>query len=278
MTAKQKKEILPLPAKGGEGRGEGSTSEPLAVRESFVSQYPLKAQTEWPKVRVGDICDAVNGRAFKSTEWREAGIPIIRIQNLKDREAPFNYFDGDLTDAHRVRSGDLLFAWSGTPGTSFGAHIWSSEDGALNQHIFNIRFDRTAIDVRYLCYALNQNAVPHGTSHLVLVSAEDTTPFGLEQSSFSDAPFLTSGSFAVGFRPLDARTNLFRTPLDFALFAGPKSLPELDPQKQRNCRAVALLQSWLNADEKEVAEHQETLKYLVKALDEDRLSSRKLFP
>jgi type I restriction enzyme S subunit len=111
----------------------------------------------WSWVRLGDVCDAINGRAFKSTEWRDTGLPIIRIQNLKDAGAEFNYFDGALDNRHRVSHGDLLFAWSGTPGTSFGAHIWKGSDAALNQHIFNIKFDQQLLDTRYFCLALNQN-------------------------------------------------------------------------------------------------------------------------
>lgn len=111
----------------------------------------------WSWIPLGEICDAINGRAFKSTEWRESGVPIIRIQNLKDPEASFNYFQGELDDKHKVKAGDLLFAWSGTPGTSFGAHMWHGSDAALNQHIFNVQFDREGIDAKYFCYALNQN-------------------------------------------------------------------------------------------------------------------------
>ena len=39
---------------------------------------------------------------------------------------------------------------------------------------------------------------------------------------------------------------------------------------------VQLVQSWI--DEGETDEHRETLDYLIHALDEDRLSNRKLFP
>jgi hypothetical protein len=39
---------------------------------------------------------------------------------------------------------------------------------------------------------------------------------------------------------------------------------------------VKLLQSWI--DEDDTAEQQETGDYLIQALDEDRLSDRKLFP
>ena len=82
----------------------------------------------WATIPIGDICELINGRAFKPSEWSETGLPIVRIQNLNKATATFNYFDGPIEDRHSVKDGDLLFAWSGTPGTSFGAHLW---DGVL---------------------------------------------------------------------------------------------------------------------------------------------------
>jgi type I restriction enzyme, S subunit len=111
----------------------------------------------WATASVGEIIEARNGRAFKSSEWTKEGTPIIRIQNLKDAKAGFNHFKGSLEQKHTVKSGDLLFAWSGTPGTSFGAHIWKGGYAALNQHIFRLDFNRVAFNADYLCYALNQN-------------------------------------------------------------------------------------------------------------------------
>jgi len=46
--------------------------------------------------------------------------------------------------------------------------------------------------------------------------------------------------------------------------------------KQKQAAAVNLLQSWL--DDEDGAEQQETGQYLIHALDDDRLSERKLFP
>ena len=43
------------------------------------------------KVNVGSICELINGLAFKPTEWKESGKPIIRIQNLNNETKPFNY-------------------------------------------------------------------------------------------------------------------------------------------------------------------------------------------
>ena len=92
----------------------------------------------WGIARIGELCDLKNGRAFKPTEWGSKGLPIVRIQNLNNLEASFNNYDGDIGDRFLIERGDLLFAWSGTPGTSFGAHIWRGGRAALNQHIFRV--------------------------------------------------------------------------------------------------------------------------------------------
>ncbi|WP_455927819.1 restriction endonuclease subunit S [Pseudomonas capeferrum] len=110
----------------------------------------------WAHAEIGDLCTLINGRAFKSQEWSESGIPIIRIQNLNNPEAKFNYYSGALDGKHLIKNGDLLFAWSGTPGTSFGAHIWHGDDAALNQHIFKIQFSNLGINRSFFRYAINQ--------------------------------------------------------------------------------------------------------------------------
>ncbi len=46
--------------------------------------------------------------------------------------------------------------------------------------------------------------------------------------------------------------------------------------QEKSTKLVNLLQSWI--DEDDAAEQQETGEYLIQALDEDRLSDRKLFP
>jgi hypothetical protein len=46
--------------------------------------------------------------------------------------------------------------------------------------------------------------------------------------------------------------------------------------RQKQTKAVNLIQSWI--DDEDIEEQQETGQYLICALDEDRLSDRKLFP
>ncbi|MDP1930502.1 MAG: restriction endonuclease subunit S [Gammaproteobacteria bacterium] len=110
----------------------------------------------WEKVRIGELCDLKNGYAFKPADWSRSGLPIIRIQNLNNPDAHFNCYAGELRERFLVENGELLFAWSGTPGTSFGAHIWRGGKAALNQHIFRIDFDESRINKKYFMLAINQ--------------------------------------------------------------------------------------------------------------------------
>lgn len=111
----------------------------------------------WREVPVKDILHLQNGFPFKPNQWSTKGRPIIRIQNLNQRDAPFNYFEGDLHEKFLVNSGDLLFAWSGTPGTSFGAHIWQGGEAWLNQHIFNVKFKVADLNKEFIRLAINRN-------------------------------------------------------------------------------------------------------------------------
>lgn len=128
---------------------------------------------------IGDLCDFHNGNGFRPPDWRPAGLPIIRIQNLNGSQN-FNYFDGEPKPKWIVEPGDLLFAWAGVKGVSFGPTIWPGPRGVLNQHIFRV-VPRKGVDKYWLYLALQvatrrieSNA--HGfKSSLVHVQKDDIT-------------------------------------------------------------------------------------------------------
>lgn len=120
------------------------------------SEQPYKVPRNWCWTRIAKLCSLSNGKAFKPTDWTETGIPIVRIQNLNNPEAQYNLYSGAVEDKFRLCGGELLFAWSGTPGTSFGAHIWWGKEAVLNQHIFRVDFDEKYINKIYFKYAINQ--------------------------------------------------------------------------------------------------------------------------
>lgn len=96
---------------------------------------------DWEVSSIGEMFRLINGCAFKPEDWKQSGTPIIRIQNLNDPSASFNFSQSPVPERNRVEPGDLLFAWSGTIGTSFGARVWSGPAGVLNQHIFKVLMD-----------------------------------------------------------------------------------------------------------------------------------------
>ena len=138
---------------------------------SLVDEVPFDIPDSWEWVRVRNCTELFNGRAFKPSDWTVVGLPIVRIQNLNDEKAPFNYYDKPVDEDVHLYGGELLFAWSGTPGTSFGAHIWRDQEAVLNQHIFKLLFDETALFKPYYMYALNQRVgslikAAHGSAGL----------------------------------------------------------------------------------------------------------------
>ena len=109
----------------------------------------MSNENNWIPATIGDLAQYINGRAFKPTEWKSEGKPIIRIQNLNKHSAPYNCSPLEYDDKYLVEFGDLLFAWS----ASLGAYIWHGSDAWLNQHIFKV-VPFTGIDKGYVYYLL----------------------------------------------------------------------------------------------------------------------------
>jgi type I restriction enzyme S subunit len=116
----------------------------------------IRPTSQRQTVALGTVCKLVNGNAYNESMWSSEGVPIIRIQNLNNANKPFNYWDGPIDGRVVVNNGDVLLAWSGTPGTSFGAHRWHRGAGVLNQHIFRVDFDHDEIDPDWMVFAINE--------------------------------------------------------------------------------------------------------------------------
>lgn len=126
---------------------------------------------DWEVQKIRDLCKLVNGRGFKPYEWGARGYPIIRIQNLNGSDE-FNFYEGPFNPKILVEPGQLLFAWSGSRGTSFGPHVWHGETAVLNYHTWKIEIDENAVYPDFYLYALRNltksiEDQAHGASALV---------------------------------------------------------------------------------------------------------------
>ncbi|CAI2116261.1 EcoKI restriction-modification system protein HsdS [Serratia quinivorans] len=142
-------------------------SIPAGYKQTEVGVIP----EDWGTPKLCQICTLINGRGFKPYEWSTEGLPIIRIQNLNGSEE-FNYYSGPYDQKLFIRNGQLLFAWSGSRGTSFGPHIWGGNDALLNYHSWKLEIKDEKIQSDYFFHILKLltkkiEHAAHGASALV---------------------------------------------------------------------------------------------------------------
>lgn len=105
----------------------------------------LSVPAGWQWTTLGELAEYINGRAFKPTDWKDFGRPIIRIQNLTGSSRTLNRYPGEVEEKYIIKNGDLLISWSAT----LGAFIYQGEEAVLNQHIFKVV---PKINQRFLYY------------------------------------------------------------------------------------------------------------------------------
>lgn len=131
----------------------------------------------WVPARINDTGLYINGLAFKPADWKQSGLPIIRIQNLTNPAKEFNFAEGDFPDEVLVRDGDLLVSWSAT----LDAYKWDRGEAVLNQHIFRVLPDDRLTTQAFLLILL-RNAIRE--------MAESDHAHGLVMTHINRGPFL----------------------------------------------------------------------------------------
>jgi len=115
---------------------------PDALVESKLGGIPKG----WKVKKLKDICRVLNGRAYKNTEFKEKGTPIVRIQNLS-KGGKTVYSDLDLPIDKLIHKEDFIYAWSAT----FGPHIWRGSKSIYHYHIWKMDVNEKIIS-RYFLY------------------------------------------------------------------------------------------------------------------------------
>jgi type I restriction enzyme, S subunit len=190
---------------------------------------------DWEVLKVGELSRLINGRGFKPYEWQLRGLPIIRIQNLNG-SSDFNYYSGPYDRKIEVPPGQLLFAWSGSRGTSFGPHVWSGELGLLNYHTWKVEVCEDKVLPKYFFYVLKDltafiESEAHGASALVHTQKWQmegfqtaVAPDQREQQAIADA-LGDADALIESLEHLLAKQRLLRQATMQALLTGERRLP-----------------------------------------------------
>ena len=116
--------------------------------------YDCVGPSTWRPAPVYELALWTNGLAFKDIDFSDFGRPIIKIAELKNGvTSQTAHTQAEYDPSVFVRSGDLLFSWSGNPDTSIDVFRWEGQDGWLNQHIFKVK-PKPGISEEFLFFLL----------------------------------------------------------------------------------------------------------------------------
>lgn len=116
----------------------------------------------WEYKKLGEVCEVINGYAFKSSKYTSQGTRIIRITNVQkgyvvDNDPKF-YSDEDFKDLfqYSLFEGDLVMSLTGNVGR-VGILQKNMLPAALNQRVACLRVKSEKMQLNYLFHLLNSN-------------------------------------------------------------------------------------------------------------------------
>ncbi|MEZ9763923.1 restriction endonuclease subunit S [Vibrio splendidus] len=137
----------PVKAKTNGEQPEGMDAATASLfPEKLVESEEGLIPEGWSVEPLKNVSRVINGRAYKNTEFKDEGTPIIRIQNLTGKGKTV-YSDMELPKDKLAEHGDLIFAWSAT----FGPHLWRGPKSIYHYHIWKMDVDETKFG-KYLLY------------------------------------------------------------------------------------------------------------------------------
>lgn len=118
-----------------------------------------KIPKEWKTIPLGEVCKLKNGFAFKSTEYKSEGIPVIRISDIKDGlivlRNTVRVSEKTIYNDYIINVDEILVAMSGATTGKFGI-FKASEIAYQNQRVgkFDI-LNRKLLNNNFLLHQLH---------------------------------------------------------------------------------------------------------------------------
>lgn len=118
------------------------------------SLYSPMFPNQWTPIKLYELAEWINGKAFKKDDYNITGLPVIKIAELNTGLSSNTKYSINNDEKFYIKKGDILFAWSGNPDTSIDTHKFKEKEGYLNQHIFKVLPNDNKIESDFLYYIL----------------------------------------------------------------------------------------------------------------------------
>lgn len=115
-----------------------------------------------PKIRLGDLVEITNGYAFKSSEYDDSGVRVIRITNVQkgsivDNNPQFYPLSSQSTlNRYSIIEGDILMSLTGNVGR-VGRFPRELLPAYINQRVCRVKSRSLKLSNDYLFYVLNSD-------------------------------------------------------------------------------------------------------------------------
>jgi len=175
-------------------------------------------ETEYPLVTLGEIAAVRSGFAFKSRDWTDAGVPVVKIANVKGGRLEMDgcsYVSldvaADASDA-QLNIGDILISMTGYIGE---VAIVGPRDlpAVLNQRVGRFLITQPSrLDPGYLFYVLRAHSVQNEIERLGYGSAQpNVSPSSIQGIKIPLPSLLQQRAIASILGMLDDKVELNRT-------------------------------------------------------------------
>ena len=145
---------------------EGKLKKEKSLASVGEDEKPFELPSMWEWVRLSDLVNILNGRAYKKEELLSEGTPVLRVGNLFTSDTWY-YSNLELEEVKYCNKGDLLFAWS----ASFGPFIWDGERSIYHYHIWKLDFYAADLPYKKFLYTflLEQTQKIKSSGHGVMM-------------------------------------------------------------------------------------------------------------
>ena len=183
--------------------------------------------------KIGDHISFMNGYAFKSEEFLDSGVPIVKIKNIKNSVLSFEKVQYSKQDTklskYAVKQGDMVISLTGELSGDVGINLTGVE-WYLNQRVARIDIINKELRPQYMYYYLVYSGFTEAVRNLTTGSAQpNVSTKNIESLTLYLPPIEFQESIIL-------RLNVLQTQLS--------SLENLGKQAEDNARFI--LDSYLN--------------------------------